>query len=181
EHGEEQAALRARPRFVAAARGSPDELPGGALALGADQAAFEDVGLLDLHVLVVGQACTRRHAHQRGDEAARLVDEQGLLLDAGVGGLLPRLMGYVDETRSELAHLAGRVHALRFSPTLTIFMVLVPPDLPIGSPMVSTIRSPDFTTLFSTSTFSASRSNSSRSWPTYFTISGYTSRNSAHL
>src|SRR5262249_12404582 len=58
------------------------------------------------------------------------------------------------------------------SRTFTIFMVLVPPDLPMGSPMVSTMRSPGFTTPLATSTLSASASSSSRSWPTYFTISG---------
>src|SRR5204863_6488134 len=100
---------------------------------------------------------------------------QRLLLDPGVTRLLPRQVLDIDEPGGELG---ADVH-LWCSPTLTIFMVLVPPALPIGSPMVSTIRSPSFTTLFVTSTFSASRSSSSRSCPTYFTINGKTSRNSA--
>ena len=46
----------------------------------------------------------------------------------------------------------------RRSPTRTIFIVLVPPDLPIGSPIVSTIRSPRCTWPLSTSRSSAARS-----------------------
>ncbi len=65
------------------------------------------------------------------------------------------------------AHLRGTPcrQACRCSPTLTIFIVFVPPDLPIGSPNESTIRSPACTTPFSTSTRSASASSASRSWP----------------
>src|SRR5262245_31375923 len=120
----------------------------------------------------------RRHAHERGEEAGGLVDQQRLLLDAWVARLFPRHALDIEEMRSEFG---SAVHALRCSPTLTIFMVLVPPLLPIGSPMVRTMISPSFTTLFDTSTFSASRKSSSRSWPTYLTISGNTSRNRAHL
>src|SRR6185503_20649679 len=119
---------------------------------------------------------SRRHAHERGDQAGVLVHEQRLLLDARVSGLLPRQTFDIDESGGKLG---AEVHDLRCSPTLTIFMVLVPPALPIGSPMVSTIRSPSLTTLLSTSARSASCSSSSRSWPMYFTISGNTSRNSA--
>ncbi len=36
----------------------------------------------------------------------------------------------------------GSSQARRCSPTRTIFMVFVPPDLPMGSPMVTTMRSP---------------------------------------
>ena len=53
----------------------------------------------------------------------------------------------------------------RCSPTRTIFMVLVPPEVPIGSPMVSTMMSPSCTAPCATSTFSASSSSSSRSRP----------------
>src|SRR5262245_8199722 len=63
EHREEQATLRAGPCLMPAARGTPHELPCVALTFGADQAAFEHVGLLDSHVLVVGKARARRHLH----------------------------------------------------------------------------------------------------------------------
>src|SRR3982751_1547531 len=127
-----------------------------------------------------------RHAHERGEEAGLLIDQQHLLLDAGVARLLPRQVLRIDEARRERGRnvsgghgLPLRVYGLRCSPTLTIFMVFVPPDLPIGSPMVRTMISPSFTTFCSTSTFSASCSSSSRSWPTYFTMIGKTSRKSA--
>lgn len=58
-----------------------------------------------------------------------------------------------------------RAQARRRSPTRTIFMVLVPPDMPIGSPKDTTMRSPGSTMLFSTSTCSASSSSASRSCP----------------
>ena len=67
---------------------------------------------------------------------------------------------------------ALRFQARRFSPTLTIFIVLVPPALPMGSPMVSTIRSPFCTRPARNSTPSASSSSSSRSRPAWVTISG---------
>src|SRR3954471_13028811 len=166
EDGEEQAALRACPGLMAAARRTPDELAGAAFAFGTDERAFEHVGLLDLHVLVIGEVRARRHAHQGGEQSAGAVDEQRLLLDAGIARLLPRHALQIDEARRELGwNLLSGSHGLRCSPTLTIFMVFVPPDLPIGSPMVSTMMSPSFTTLCCTSTFSASRSSSSRSWP----------------
>ena len=84
---------------MAAARRAPDELPGAAFAFGTLEAPFEHVGLLDLHVLVIGQARARRHAHQRGDEAGRLVDEQRLLLDARVGGFFPGQVLDINEAR----------------------------------------------------------------------------------
>ncbi len=49
------------------------------------------------------------------------------------------------------------------SPTRTIFSVFVPPDLPIGSPIVSAIRSPFSTIPASSSRCSASSSSASRS------------------
>src|SRR5262245_42727421 len=140
------------------------------------QFALQNVGLLDLHVLMIGKARARRHLHQRSHQAGVLVEEKCFLLDAGVRRLLPRHALDVEEARCKFG---STIHAFRCSPTLTIFMVFVPPLLPIGSPMVSTMMSPCFTTLLATSTFSASCSSSSRSWPTYFTISGNTSRNSA--
>ena len=51
----------------------------------------------------------------------------------------------------------------RCSPTRTIFIVLVPPALPIGSPIVSTITSPGRTCPRSTSSSSAAMSTWSRS------------------
>src|SRR5882672_311126 len=44
EHGEHQAALRAGPGFVAAARRAPDEVAGLAFALAAHQAALQHIG-----------------------------------------------------------------------------------------------------------------------------------------
>src|SRR3954468_830789 len=66
EHGEEDAAFRPSPRFVPTTGRPPNELPGFALAFGANQAAFEHISLLDLDVLMVGQVRARRHAHERG-------------------------------------------------------------------------------------------------------------------
>src|SRR5258706_2249574 len=176
EHGEENAALGPRPGFVPAAGRAPDELAGLALAFRADQAALEHIGLLDLDVLMVRQVRARRHPHERGEQAALLIHQERLLLDARVSSLLPRHTLDVQKVRSKLG---SAVHGLVCSPTLTIFMVLVPPLLPIGSPMVRTMMSPSFTTLFCKSAFSASRKSSSRSWPTYLIISGNTSRKSA--
>jgi hypothetical protein len=51
----------------------------------------------------------------------------------------------------------------RCSPTFTIFIVLVPPDLPMGSPIVSTITSPGLTWPLATSRPSAASSTLSRS------------------
>ena len=168
-----------RPRLVPAAGRAPNEITRLALALAAHQASLQDVGLLDQHVLVVRQPRARRELHQRSHDPALAVDEQRLHLDAGEARFLPRQLRHLDEARRERrkARVVLRVrrhpaHALRCSPALTIFIVLVPPALPIGSPIVSTIRSPSLTTRFSNSTFSASISSSSRSWPTYFTISG---------
>src|SRR5262249_52156380 len=151
-----EAALRPGPGLVAAPCGAPDELPGAAFALRTVQASPEHVGLLDLHVLVVRQARAGRHAHQRGDEPGLLVDEQRLLLDTRVGRFFPRQVFHIDKSGSEIC---TPVHDLRCSPTLTIFIVLVPPALPMGSPMVSTMMSPSFTTLLATSVFSASCSS----------------------
>src|SRR5204863_10111919 len=111
----------------------------------------------------------------RGEETGLLIHQQRLLLDARVTGLLPR---HVLDVQEAGCQLGSAVHGLVCSPTLTIFMVLVPPLLPIGSPMVRTMMSPSLTTLFCRSAFSASRNSSSRSWPTYLIISGNTSRKS---
>src|SRR5688500_15999433 len=177
EHRKHEAALRSRPGLVAAARRAPYELALLAFALATEQAAFEHVRLLDLDMLVIGQARARRHLHEERQQAALALDEQSLGLDARIAGLLPRQTLDVDEAGGKrrqvrLGHDGSSVYGLRCSPTLTIFIVLVPPALPIGSPMVRTIRSPAFTTLFSPIAFSASRSSSSRSCPMYFTISG---------
>src|SRR2546425_11649876 len=72
------------------------------------------------------------------------IDEQRFGLDARVRRLFPGQALDVDEARGP-GRQVGAGHDLRCSPTLTIFIVLVPPALPIGSPMVSTIRSPSFT------------------------------------
>src|SRR2546421_3853557 len=109
EDGEEKPALRSGPRLMAAARGAPDELAGAAFALGTLQGSFEHVGLLDLHVLMVGKPRARRHAHQGRQQSAGAVDQQRLLLDAGIAGLLPRQLLYVNKARSQL----GTVHGFR--------------------------------------------------------------------
>src|SRR5258708_4561820 len=186
EHGEHQPALRARPGLVAAARRAPDEVARLAFALAADEAAFEHVGLLDQHVLVIRQPRTRRHPDEHGHQPGLALDEQQFGLDARMRGLGPWKLRHFDEARCHRRQPAMayrlrsmRTHAFKCSPTLTIFIVFVPPALPIGSPMVRTIRSPSLTAPLSTSTFSASCSSSSRSWPTYLTMSGNTSRNSA--
>src|SRR6185295_14199946 len=188
EDCEHQAALRPDPGLVPAPGRAPDEFAGLALALATDEAPLQHVSLLDAHVLMVGQLGARGELHQRGDDARIAVHHQRLRLDPGKACFLPRQRGDIDEAARQRRQLgmvlrvrSQCVHGFLCSPTLTIFMVLVPPALPIGSPMVSTIRSPALHTLFSTSTLSASSSSSSRSWPTYFTISGKTSRNSAHL
>ena len=59
----------------------------GAAAI--DQMAFEHEGLLDAHVLVVGQHGAGRHARQRGHQAAGAIEQQRLDLDARVTRLLP--------------------------------------------------------------------------------------------
>src|SRR4029078_9416197 len=72
-HAEDQPALRPGPRLVPAARRAPDELPGFADSFPAVQLAFQNVRLLDLHVLVLGQTGARRHAHHSGDERGLVV------------------------------------------------------------------------------------------------------------
>src|SRR5262249_55789381 len=89
---------------VAAAGLAPDELALSDLealdrALLVDQPAFEHVGLLDLDVLVVGQHAARGKAHQRGDEAGRLVEQQRLRLAAGKTRLLPFHLGRAHDRR----------------------------------------------------------------------------------
>jgi hypothetical protein len=93
EDREHQPALRT-PCDVAAALFAPDEFAGLAFdalcrAFLVDQAALENVGLLDIDVLVVGQHRARREPHQRGHQAGRAVEQQRLGLAAGEAGLLP--------------------------------------------------------------------------------------------
>src|ERR1700688_4273343 len=93
EDREHQPALRA-PRDVAAALLAPDEFAGPGLdalrrALLVDQAAFKNVGLLDIDVLVVGQYRARRKPHQRGHQAGGVIEQQRLGLATGEAGLLP--------------------------------------------------------------------------------------------
>ena len=68
----------------------------------------------------------------------------------------------LDALATEIARGKRFFHA-RCSPTRTIFIVLVPPDLPIGSPIVSTTRSPSRTSPFETRRASAASSTASRS------------------
>src|SRR5262249_48122517 len=83
---------------------------------------------------------------------------------------LPRFLGATLPRRTPLPRgeglhrgRVGHHDYFKWLPTFTIFMVFVPPDCPMGSPMVSTMRSPCFTTPASTSTCSASASRVSRS------------------
>ena len=69
--------------------GRQTKLPGGDRALAADQGAFEKIGLLDQHVLMVGQPGVGRHLEQHGQQARVPVHQQRLGLDAGIGGLRP--------------------------------------------------------------------------------------------
>src|SRR3981081_776425 len=93
EDGKHQSALRT-PCVCAAALLAPDELAG--LAFDAfcrpflvDEAALENVGLLDMDVLVVGQHRARREPHQRGHQAGGAIEQQRLGFAAGEAGLLP--------------------------------------------------------------------------------------------
>src|SRR3977135_1049348 len=93
EDREHQSALRT-PRDVPAALVAPDEFAGLAFdalrrAFLVDEAALENVGLLDMDVLVVRQHRTRREPHQRGHQAAGAIEQQRLGLAAGEAGLLP--------------------------------------------------------------------------------------------
>ena len=51
--------------------------------------SLENVGLLDVDVLVVGQHRTRREPHQRRHQAGRAIEQQRLGLATGEAGLLP--------------------------------------------------------------------------------------------
>src|SRR5258705_2990893 len=93
EDREHQPALRT-PCDVAATLFAPDEFAGLAFdALGraflVDQAALENVSLLDVDVLVVGQHRARLKPHQRGHQAGCAVEQQRLGFAAGEAGLLP--------------------------------------------------------------------------------------------
>ena len=59
----------------------------------------------------------------------------------------------------------SRRYAGRCSPNFTIFIVFVPPDCPIGSPIVMTTISPNCATPLSSNTCSAAIISFSRSWP----------------
>src|SRR3984885_6601112 len=54
-----------------------------------DEAALENVGLLDVDVLVVGQHSAGRKPHQRGHQPGRAIEQQRLGLAAGEAGFLP--------------------------------------------------------------------------------------------
>src|SRR5216684_4498851 len=93
EDREHQPAL-GTPRDVAAAWLAPDEFAGLGLdalcrAFLVDEVALQNVGLLDMDVLVVGQHRARLKPHQRGHQAGRAVEQQRLGLAAGEAGLLP--------------------------------------------------------------------------------------------
>ena len=93
-----------------------------------DQAAFEHVGLLDLHVLVMGQARARRHLHERGEQRRSPCRRAVSSARCPRSGSSPTAGRDVDEARSQRP-AARRVllRSLQCSPTLTIFIVLVPP------------------------------------------------------
>src|SRR6516164_4460364 len=78
EHRQHQPAL-GRPGDMTAADLAPREFAGLDLEAGSGtllvhELALEHVGLLDLHMLVVGQNGSRRKAHQRGDESGLPVE-----------------------------------------------------------------------------------------------------------
>src|SRR6185369_13267055 len=84
-----------------AAGRTPDEIARLALALAAHERTLEHVGLLDAHVLVVGQARPRREFHERGHQPGFRIGEQRLALDAGEARLFPGQRRDIDEARGE--------------------------------------------------------------------------------
>src|SRR6266851_2230401 len=71
------------PRDVAAAWLAPDEFAGLGLdalcrAFLVDEVALQNVGLLDMDVLVVGQHRARLKSEERGHQAGRAVEQQRL-------------------------------------------------------------------------------------------------------
>src|SRR4051812_39854862 len=98
EEGEHQAAF-VRPGVVPAAGAAPDIVAGPADAGVVGERTLDDVGLLDLDMLVPWQARARRPAHQLGRHAGGLVLHQHLGLDAGEACLGPRHLRDVDVGR----------------------------------------------------------------------------------
>src|SRR5215472_17409941 len=54
-----------------------------------DELALEDIGLLDLDVLMIGQRRAGSEFHQRGNETGRLVEQEAFDFATGKPGLLP--------------------------------------------------------------------------------------------
>ena len=89
---------------MAAAGGAPNEFAGADLEPGVgtflvDQRAFENVGLLDQHMLMVGQLGAGLHAKQCRDDAALAIEQQCLDLAARKPCLLPRHVGGTNDPR----------------------------------------------------------------------------------
>ena len=101
------------------------------------------------HDDVAGDAREIRDERRRG-RRHHVLEVLDALESVGQGHGRPRGSARGSPRGGLRAHLRGTPcrQACRCSPTLTIFIVLVPPDLPIGSPNEITIRSPASTTPF---------------------------------
>src|SRR5690242_4371295 len=107
---EHQPAFRT-PGDVTATGLTPDELAGSRLdpfrwTFLVDQMAFEDIGLLDIDVLVVRQHRARCKTHQRRHQACLPVEQQCLGFATWKAGLLPFHVLRADEVRMLLRGLS---------------------------------------------------------------------------